>query len=120
MGELEIVLEKEGAKEQEIDLISEGKIVYPSLENLVVTPNTAEQVFNHPNSYGYDEVKIEPIPDSFIEPTGTLEITENGEYNVREFEKANVNVISGYILNVEETTLNFSKGASIEGNEVIL
>jgi len=128
---------------------------FPALENLTVTPTTEEQVFNHENSYGYDEVRVEPmtitlqqktitptksnqvitfdenydglesvsihsIPDNFIEPTGTLEITENGEYNIKEFEKVNVNVVSGYILNVEDTTLNFSKGASVNENEVIL
>lgn len=102
------------------EVVTKEVPISPHLENLSVTPNSEEQVFNHPNSHGYDEVRVEPIPDSYVEPSGTKEITENGEYNVREFEKANINVVSGYVLNIEENTLNFSKGASVNENEVIL
>lgn len=73
MKELEIVLETEGTSEKEIDLISEGKIVYPSLENLTVTPTVEEQVFNHPNSYGYDEVRVEAVQGKSLEVTPSKE-----------------------------------------------
>ena len=35
--------------------------VYPELENLEITPRAFEQKFNHPNSYGYDEITVNPI-----------------------------------------------------------
>lgn len=66
--------------------------ISPGLENLQVTPSKEEQVFNHENSYGYDVVTVAAIPDSYIEPSGTLQITENGTYNVKEYEQATVEV----------------------------
>ena len=37
------------------------KKVYPELENLEITPRAFEQKFNHPNSYGYNEITVNPI-----------------------------------------------------------
>lgn len=44
------------------------KEVYPPLENLEVIPSVEEQVFNHENSYGYDEVKVKAIEDENLVP----------------------------------------------------
>lgn len=41
---------------------------YPELENLEVNPSAEKQVFNHPNSYGYDEVVVKGV---------TSEVDEN-------------------------------------------
>lgn len=60
---------------------------YPSLKNLEVTPTKEQQVFNHENGYGYDEVTVNPIPNEYSIPTGTLTITKNGEHNVKEYER---------------------------------
>lgn len=46
-------------KKIEVD-IKTGR-VYPELENLEITPRAFEQKFNHPNSYGYDEIIVNPI-----------------------------------------------------------
>lgn len=42
--------------------------IYPTLENLEVTPSQQEQVFNHPNSDGYNEIKVNGV---------TSEVDEN-------------------------------------------
>lgn len=46
---------------------------FPALENLVVTPTTEEQVFNHENSYGYDEVRVEAVQGKSLEVTPSNE-----------------------------------------------
>ena len=46
---------------------------FPALENLSITPNTEEQVFNHPNSYGYDEVRVEAVQGKSLEVTPSNE-----------------------------------------------
>lgn len=103
------------------------------LEDLTITPTEEQQIFNHPESDGYNvvtvgaiklqtkevtptkesqevvseeeynglkNVLVNPIPDEYIIPTGTLEVTENGEYDVLEKEKVNVSVdnINEYII----------------------
>lgn len=43
--------------------------VYPTLENIEITPSMEEQTFNHVNSYGYDEIKVKAIQTEAIEIT---------------------------------------------------
>lgn len=42
------------------------KEIFPPIENLEVTPTKEQQVFNHENSYGYDQVIVKRIPDKYI------------------------------------------------------
>jgi hypothetical protein len=65
--------------------------VFPSLINLEVNPTKEKQVFNHENSYGYDEVVVNPV---------TNEVDENIKpNNIR----AGVNIlgVEGTIENID-------------------
>lgn len=82
MEEIEIVLEKETDGELEIELISEGKVLKPTLENLNVVPSAEPQTFTHPNSDGYDIVNVIPINSEELNVNPTLEKQEfNGLYD---------------------------------------
>ena len=68
------------------------KEVFPSLENLEVTPTKERQVFNHEGSYGYDEVVVNAVSEEYIIPDGEIEITQNGSYDVKAYASAKVNI----------------------------
>ena len=59
-------------------------------EEATVTPTKATQTVTPTNADYIAKVTVNPIPDNFIEPTGTLSITENGTHPVTEY--ANVSV----------------------------
>ena len=71
--------------------VSERK-VYPELENLELIPTEEKQVFSHEDTYGYDKVTLEPIPDEYIIPEGSIDITENGNIDVGNYKTAKVDV----------------------------
>ena len=81
--------------------------IYPSLENLTVIPTGEQQVFNHPNSYGYDEVVVEAVESEI------LNITPKEETQSYKGLYGEVNVDK---INVEEKTpnLDFSNADVIE------
>lgn len=68
--------------EEEIVVLEEAiEKVYPQLENLEVVPSAEKQVFNHPDSYGYDEVVVNAITGDTLEITPSKEEqTFNGVY----------------------------------------
>lgn len=68
------------------------KEVYPPLVDLEATPTKEVQEFNHDGEYGYDKVKVNPIPDEYIIPNGELDINANGEVDVTTFRMARVGV----------------------------
>ena len=99
MEELEIILEKEADKEQEIGILEEEiKEVYPELENLVVTPSNEEQKFKS-SKYGYDEVTVNAIESEEIT------ITPSTEEQVKEglFNKVTVGGIAQVVDELETT-----------------
>lgn len=77
-------------------------VVYKApTETIEITP-TKEVQTKQPSDgkVGYSEVTVKPIPDNYIIPSGTLEITGNGTYDVSDKASAVVNVLS------EKPTLN--------------
>lgn len=56
----------------ELDVVKE----YPYLENLEITPTGGQQIFTHPDSYGYNEVKVDAInlQDKSVTPTQAQQI----------------------------------------------
>ncbi len=53
--------------------------IYPTLENLEITPSKQEQTFNHPNSDGYDEIKVNGVTSAIDENIVAENIKENVE-----------------------------------------
>lgn len=68
-------------------------IVLANLQEKTVIPTTDKQIVTPDKNYdGLSKVTVDKIPDEYIIPTGNIEIIENGVYNVREKETANVNI----------------------------
>lgn len=67
--------------------------VIPQLKPLTVTPAKSAQNIAAPDGkVGYSSVTVEKIPDDYIIPSGTLQITSNGTYDVSGKANAMVNV----------------------------
>lgn len=81
------------------------KEIFPPIENLEVTPTKEQQVFTHENSYGYDNVTVNAIPDEYIIPDGTLPITENMTYDVRRYARVSASVHPAPYLQDKEVTI---------------
>lgn len=74
------------------------------LQNKTVSPTSEEQTITSDDDFiGLNEVKVNAISNEYIKPTGTLDINANGEYDVKEYEKANVNISS----NIEITSCQY-------------
>ena len=71
-----------------------GGVAEPVIEPLAITENGT---YTAPDGVdGYSPVTVNvPIPDGYIVPSGTKEITENGPHDVTEYASVNVNVESG-------------------------
>lgn len=80
------------------------KKVYPPLIDETVIPTKEQQVLTHEGEYGYDKVTVEPIPDEYIIPEGTLPITENTTYDVTKFKRVSANVKPAPELQDKEVT----------------
>lgn len=66
----EIIVDRElEIGEVDFDVVKER----PPLEDLEVTPSSIEQNFNHPNSYGYDNVKVKAVSSDTLNITPTTE-----------------------------------------------
>ncbi len=63
------------------------------LQDKIIVPTKVKQEIKADEEYdGLNKVNVEAIPDEYIIPSGTLNITDNGEYNVADKTIAIVNV----------------------------
>lgn len=67
----------------------QSKEVVPTKSTQTILPDEAEE-YNC-----LSEVVVKPIPSNYIDPSGNLNITEGGGYNVRNYNSVNVDTSSG-------------------------
>lgn len=80
----------------EYENVNVNVVAVPDLEEKVITPTKEVQTVVPSEGYdGLSEVTVNAIPDEYIAPSGELEITASGIYDVKEYASANVNVSGG-------------------------
>jgi uncharacterized protein YjbI with pentapeptide repeats len=103
MNEEIIIIQDE--KNQEIDTVKESiKYIEPFLQEKTIVPTKEFQEVVSDDEYnGLSKVVVEPIPNEYLIPSGTRKITEEGEYDVTEYKKVDVEIVK---IDGEETTLD--------------
>lgn len=60
-----------------------------------ITPTKSSQVAVSSGYYTGGAITVAAIPDTYIQPSGTLSITENGTHNVKNYASVNVSIAGG-------------------------
>ena len=95
MEEEIIIIESE--EEQEIITIEEDiEYIEPTTQEKTVIPTKEQQIVVPDDGvFALSKVTVEPISSEYIKPSGTIDITANGEYDVKDYEKAKVETPTG-------------------------
>lgn len=66
-----------------------------NLQTKTATPSTSTQTITKDSAYdALGQVTVNPIPSNYVIPTGTIQISGNGTYNVSQYASAEVNAAS--------------------------
>ena len=90
----------------------------PNTTTLTVTPNETIQTFNASDEgyVGYSQVTVNAIPEGYIQPSGTLTISENGTHDVTNYASAVVSISSYKGEWTASTTYNTDDIVMYQGN----
>ena len=85
----------------------------PKLQVKTITPTTAQQEVAPDTGYdGLSSVTVNPIPEAYIIPVGTKDITENGTVDVTSFAEVNVAVPAPDLSDATATPAKILLGAT--------
>lgn len=83
--------------------------IAPTTQEKTITPKKEQQIVVPDDGvFALSKVTVEEIPSEYVEVAGTLDITTNGEYDVKQYEKANV-IVGG--LEITNASYLFYQGA---------
>lgn len=89
-----------------------GESTMPTQEKSIVITENGTSSVSPDDGYTLSRVDVMvdvPIPDGYISPSGTLTISQNGEHNVREYDKVSVEVESSGGVTVEGIPEGYAK-----------